>query len=117
MLMSVNRGNITTKTITGTLSGRTGPTSADGCPLKDILLYHGKPLQVMCEEFAEWVKFLCNTMVHWAWIRVLIKNRVCVIDKHTGVRPLEIRCIIRHLLVKCVLKDDCVGAEATFRIK
>ena len=110
-MLAVNCNQETVKTIARKLSGGAGHNSVNERTLKDWLLYHKKALKTLHEELALWVKLLCNTMVLWARIRALMENRLCALNKHLGVRPLGIGCIIRRLIVKCVLKAG--GANAT----
>ena len=42
------------------LRGGAGPSSVDAIAMKNWLLRHGRALQVLREEMAEWMEWLCN---------------------------------------------------------
>ena len=93
-ILVVNCDQEIAKTIAGKLNGGAGPDSVDGRTLTNWLLYLGKASQTLCEKLALWVELLCNTQVSWACIRTLMENQLCALDKHPGVCPIGIGCII-----------------------
>mmetsp|Transcript_6981 Transcript_6981/g.15290 ORF Transcript_6981/g.15290 Transcript_6981/m.15290 type:complete len:118 (-) Transcript_6981:1657-2010(-) len=54
------------------LRGGAGPGSVDAIAMENWLLRHGKSLQILREELAEWTAWLCNTMPPFATYHALM---------------------------------------------
>ena len=103
----------TVEEVAGKLSGGAGPGSVDAIAMKNWLLRHGRPSQVLREELAAWTEWLCNETPPWAAYRAMMSCRLVALDKCPGVRPLGIGEIWRRAIAKCALKVCGEDAKAT----
>jgi hypothetical protein len=60
------------------------------------------------QEFANWVEWLSNESPPWAANRALMSQRLVVLDKQPGVRPVAIGKIWQ----RCIAKGNLVGSGA-----
>ena len=72
------------------IQGSTGLGGCDSTHWQDILLRFGPHSQRLRDSIADLTHHFANTLVTWESVRALLANRLIVLDKSPGVRPIGV---------------------------
>jgi hypothetical protein len=90
------------------MSGSAGPSSFNAVMLRNCLLWYGRASSKLRQEMANWVEWLSNGSPPWVAYRALMCQRLVVLDKQPGVRPVA----IGEIWQRCIAKGNLAGSGA-----
>ena len=84
------------------IQGSAGPGGCDAPHWQDILCRFGSCSRRLCDAVAELTRLLANSLVDWPRFQALLSNRLIVLDKSPGVRPIRVGEMLRRIIGKAV---------------
>ena len=86
------------------LLGSSGSGGTDSEALQGWLLNFGEDITILHTSVETFVDWLANGILPWSAYRAFMSGRLIALDKQTGVRPVGVGEMWRHIFSKIVLK-------------
>ena len=109
---------------TRSFQGRSGASGTDSEHWQTVLLSHGAHSSHLRDEVPCLAAKMCNQILPWSKVRVLVSGRLIALDKCPGLRPIGIGECLRRIICKSLaeftkidLKETCSIDQLTCGLK